>query len=205
MRHALGIPSEALGFGCYGGRESFDIAFVKDQVIPKVLAELPHVHFLFMNIEPFIEHERVIFLHATVEIERKSTFINTCDAMLHARRRGETFGLAVAEFSLRDKPVLTYGRSRERAHLVVLGDSAIVYRTPEDLYQEIANFDRGANSARDVYQRLYSPRPVMERFEAALVAPAQQGDGRDLKQRLGLRPWHAARLRLSELKARVAL
>ena len=134
LHHELGIPDDALVFGCYGGRDSFDSSFVKDIVIPGVLESSPSTCFLFMNIEKFIEHPRVIFKAATADLSEKTAFINTCDAMLHGRYRGETFGLAVGEFSARAKPVLTFGGSKERAHLNVLGATAQVYNNAEDLY-----------------------------------------------------------------------
>jgi hypothetical protein len=203
LRAELGLPAEALVLGCYGGRESFDIGFVRDTVIPRVLEELPQVHFLFMNIAPFADHPRMRFLPASVDLEEKTAFINSCDAMLHARHRGETFGMAVAEFSLRGKPVLTWAGSRERAHLEMLGPAAMAYRDARDLFARIAGFDRAAPSARDTYEREYSAAPVMARFDAQLIAPALAGAAPDAvpeaRRRLGLRPWHAARLPLSKL------
>lgn len=189
MRQALDIPDDALVLGCYGGRDSFDIGFVKDRVIPWVLETLPQVHFIFMNIEKFIDHPRVIFRPATADMGEKTAFINTCDAMLHARLRGETFGLAVGEFSLRAKPVFTFGRSRERAHLDVLGKTALMYRTAQDLYQMIANFDRSAPSAQQTYRRLFSAGPVMQKFHQHLVLPAQAGDPDGARKSLGWRQW----------------
>ena len=41
-----------------------------------------------------------------MDLNYKVKFINTCDAMIHARAMGETFGLAVAEFSKKNKPVI---------------------------------------------------------------------------------------------------
>ena len=37
--------------------------------------------------------------------------------MIHGRSDGETFGLAVAEFSVANKPVITYSESKDREHL----------------------------------------------------------------------------------------
>lgn len=147
MREELGIPEDALVFGCYGGRDSFDIGFVRDQFLPRLLAERPDIWLIFMNIAPFLAHDRVVHLSASVDLEVKAAFINTCDAMLHSRARGETFGMAVAEFSLRGKPVLTYGRSRERAHLAALGEHGIVYDGAEDLCAKLVGFDRSMRSA----------------------------------------------------------
>ncbi len=189
MRGDLALPQDAPVFGCYGGRTSFDITFVRETVIPRVLETCPDVHFAFMNIEKFIDHPRVVFRAASTDMDEKTAFINACDAMLHARRRGETFGLAVGEFSLRGKPVLTYGRSKERAHLDVLGETAQVYRTADQLYDLIAGFDRAAPSAKVAYQRLFSPVPVMERFNTHLIEPAQSGGLDGARNRLGIRKW----------------
>lgn len=189
MRRDLDIPDDAVVFGCYGGRDSFDIGFVKDQVIPKVLETLPKAHFVFMNIERFIDHPRVIFMPATADMVEKTAFINTCDAMLHARRRGETFGLAVGEFSLRAKPVLTFGGSRERAHLDVLGETALIYHTADDLYDLIAGFDTSAPSAQLMYQRLFSPQTVMQKFEENLIRPAEENGLDGARKSLGWRRW----------------
>ena len=55
----------------------------------------------------------LLSLHTHIHTySEKEAFYRTCDAMLHARRDGETFGLAVAEFSVRNKPVITKGASK---------------------------------------------------------------------------------------------
>jgi hypothetical protein len=189
LRGELNIPQESMVFGCYGGPDSFDIGFVKGSVIPKVLEMLPQTYFIFMNIKKFIDHPRVIFRAATADMGDKTTFINTCDAMLHARSRGETFGLAVGEFSLRAKPVLTFGGSKERAHLDVLGETAQVYRSSEGLYELIKNFDRSAPSAQQAYRQHFSPAPVMQRFDEKLIKSAQAGDLDGARKTIGLRRW----------------
>ena len=187
LRADLGIPAQARVFGCYGGKTSFDIDFARDVAIPQVLETQPDIYFLFMNITPFMDHPRVIFRPAEVDLEAKTAFINTCDAMLHARRRGETFGLAVGEFSLRNKPVLTYGRSKEQAHLRYLGDAALVYRAADDLVRLLSDFDKNTPSAQDTYRRLFSPAPVMQCFDTQLIQPAADGDFDGACKRFGLR------------------
>ena len=73
----------------------------------------------------------VIHLEATSDEEAKSRFIRTCDAMLHARYSGETFGLAVAEFSVHNRPVLTSSvhddEGAARMHINTLGARGIFY------------------------------------------------------------------------------
>ncbi|MEM6303256.1 MAG: hypothetical protein AAF744_00955 [Pseudomonadota bacterium] len=189
MRAELGIPTDALVFGCYGGAESFDIPFVKTQVIPQVLETRQDVWFIFMNITAFADHTRLRFLPGTADLEAKTAFINTCDAMLHARARGETFGLAVGEFSLRRKPVLTFGGSKETAHLGMLGAAAQVYHTPQALYDLIDGFDRAAPSSREAYLSQFAPAPVMQRFADHLITPARKGGLNGARDRLGWRRW----------------
>jgi len=109
LREELGIPSNAVVFGRYGGLDMFDIGFVHE-TINYIVNNRENIYFLFMNTKPFYRswlrrsHKHIIHLPSTVSLERKVQFINSCDAMLHARSGGETFGLAVAEFSIKKAP-----------------------------------------------------------------------------------------------------
>lgn len=174
LRAELGIPADATVFACYGGRECFDIGFAR-QVVQQVAEERGDVWFLFMNIDAFASHPRIRFLPGTADVERKVRFINTCDAMLHARMRGETFGLAIAEFSLRNKPVLTYALSGERNHIDVLGARGLYYAGPRGLRQRLLGFDREQAAARDwdCYSRDFSPQAVMPLFDRHFIQKAR--------------------------------
>lgn len=59
----------------------------------------------------------------------RCAFIRTCDAMLHARMSGETFGLAIAEFSAHNRPVLTssvhHDHHMARSHLDTMRLTAV--------------------------------------------------------------------------------
>lgn len=97
-RRTLNISSEALVLCRYGGRETFNIKYVH-QAVMQAVAQRDDLHFLFVNTDSFgPAHPRIRFLPALHSDEKKARFIRSCDAMLHARREGETFGLAVAEF-----------------------------------------------------------------------------------------------------------
>jgi hypothetical protein len=174
LRAELNIPEEATVFGCYGGATSFDIGFVKKEAIPRALQARPDLYFVFLNIDRFIDHPRVLFLPGSSSIEYKVRFINTTDAMLHARQVGESFGLACAEFSILNKPVLTYARSRDRNHLLVLGERALIYSAPRELLQLLLRFDRRAMAKMnwDAYSAHFNPERVMHLFERNLVRPA---------------------------------
>jgi hypothetical protein len=165
LRNELAIPKDALVVGCHGGAESFDIPIAR-RAVEQALARRRDLWFAFLGIRPFVDHERALFLPATADPVAKTEFINTCDAMLHARYRGETFGLAVAEFSIRGRPVLTWGDSTERAHIEMLGDAALVYRSERGLLRRLLDLDRAWIAARDWdrYSHDYSAEPVMRRF-----------------------------------------
>lgn len=87
LREELNIPARAMVYGCHGGRDSFDIMFVKD-VVAQADTLLPNRYFVFLNIAPFCDHPQVRFLPGTSLPGRKVAFINTCNAMLHARGMG---------------------------------------------------------------------------------------------------------------------
>lgn len=164
LRKELGIPADAFVFGRNGGLETFDIAFVKE-AIREVIDERPDIWFLFQCTEKFIDHDRVIFLPPSTDSDYKVKFINTCDAMLHARTVGESFGMACGEFSIKNKPIITWWGSPERSHIDILGDTGIYYNTKEDVIDILLGIsnsdvrDRDWNAYRD-----YEPEKVMNKF-----------------------------------------
>ena len=61
LRRSLGIPNEATVFGRYGGRDTFDIGYVKTQ-IKKIVNSTEDVYFLFANTNKFVDHPRVLYV-----------------------------------------------------------------------------------------------------------------------------------------------
>lgn len=167
FRNELGIPPDALVVGRHGSYDSFDIPFVLE-TLPRILDRHPTMHFVTMNTKPFATHPRIHYLPRTTDLGVKRTFINTCDVMLHARARGETFGLACGEFAVCGKPIVTYANSPERAHLDILGDKCTTYSNPQDL---IRIFDTGLWK-KDVSingYMAYQPRAVMSVFQSVFL------------------------------------
>ena len=190
LRVELGIPEGAVVLGGYGGSQSFDLDFVRDRVIPEALARRQDVYFVFMNFRPFIHHPRVFFLERSTDSVVKHSLIAACDAMLHARRQGESFGLACAEFSMQGKPVFTYGLSPDRHHLKVLGRSAVVYRDGAQLLQQLLGFQPGSLSLAEAEgYRKYTPEHVMELFDRHLIHPALHRGAMGLRISLATLPW----------------
>jgi len=175
LRNNLGIPEGATVFGCYGGIDSFNIAFVK-KTISEVLSLNLNLYFLFMNIDRFMDHSHVIFLPGNSDPLFKSSFINTCDAMIHGRGIGESFGLACGEFSIHNKPVITYALSPQRNHIDVLGAKAILYKGPRDLRKIFLDFDKSWHQKQDwdCYTEEFSPAPVMKKFASVFLEESAQ-------------------------------
>lgn len=170
LRAALKIPREAFVFGRYGGFETFDIDFVKQGIA--ALLEDPKLWCVFVNTERFIDHPRALFLPAITAAADKSRFIATCDAMIHARRRGESFGLAIAEFLFHGKPVLAWAGGKDGNHRRMLaGAPAALYRDGPDFLRKARALALGAGAGFD-WQSLvadFAPEAAMRRFQSAFI------------------------------------
>jgi hypothetical protein len=120
-----------------------------------------------LNINKFAKHPNIIFLKGTINDDYKISFINTCDAMLHGRSLGESFGIACAEFAIRNKPIFTYKFSRDRAHIDFLKKKIICYSSENNLFNLINTFRKdnykNFNSA-NLYKN-FSPIKVMNKFK----------------------------------------
>ena len=168
FREKHNIPENARVFGCYGGSTEFNIESTK-QAIRKAVEEHDDIYFIFMNIQEFADHPQIKFYPGNYDLKEKSAFVNACDAMIHARRGGETFGLAVSEFALSNKPVITYELSGERSHLDILGERAILYKGYEDLLDIFVNFPLYIKyTDYDLPYKQFSPELIMKKFEKLL-------------------------------------
>lgn len=168
-REYLNIPKDATVFGYYGGLDSFNIEFAK-KAVTDVAKLNKGIYFVFMNVDAFCDEPNVIFLQGTSDLGKKIGFINTCDACIHARNGGESFGLTIAEFSIKNKPVITTthctAELNDLAHIEMLGDKAVLYSDYTTLVQILTNFKDIHNSKEDwnAYN-LYSPEIVMQQFK----------------------------------------
>lgn len=163
LRKKLGIPQDAIVFGRHGGRDTFDISWVWE-AIHNVLNYRDDIYFLFANTDNGYRGNKknVIFVDELSSPEQKTLFINTCDYMLHARHRGETFGIAVGEFAIKGKPILTWDGSGERAHLSELAGGALPYANQQQLEGILQILKK------PVVQRAYTdftPHKVMQKFK----------------------------------------
>ena len=180
LRRIHNIPASATVFCRHGGRETFDVRFARAVVLAHARRQEKErdVFFLFMNTNTFCGDERcpsnLLNLPASLDVH---PFISACDAMIHARKLGETFGLSVAEFAVRGKPVITCSsctdRGRARFHLDELGDKALLYHDEASLLRVLEAFPltgQEASKDRRAYSA-YSPTSVMRVFKEVFLDP----------------------------------
>jgi len=187
LRLELEIPGDAVVFGSYGGSRSFDVDFVRLFAVPEVLAQRENTYFIFMNQPQFLDHSRAIFLPRSIDSMRKSRFVNTANAMLHARRQGESFGMACAEFSRASKQIFSYRDSPDRHHHLVLKDSIKLYRSADELIFQLVAFADGYLGRQvglDAYLARYTPEAVMEQFDRHLLHPCRLASAQSLQVNL---------------------
>ena len=168
LRKKLGIPEKSIVFGRHGGPDGFNIDYVK-KIICENFLNRDDIYFLFLNTNKFCESKNVIYLDKIINLEEKVKFINTCDAMLWARKGGETFGLSIGEFCTKNKPVLATKKVNQKCHISILDDKAIWYEK-STLKDIIENFDKEKVKEKDwnAY-RQYTPENVMKKFKEVFI------------------------------------
>lgn len=161
----LGIRPEQKVVGRLGGYYTFDIPYVK-MLIESIVNETEDIVFLFVGTEPFIKHPNVIFINEIHDKQKKANFIETCDVMLHARQRGESFGLSIAEFLALNKPVIAWNNGHDKNHMTMLKDSGTLYNNEIDLKDLLFNID-SLKKQEDWTKRVseFKPDMVMNKFK----------------------------------------
>lgn len=173
LRDALHIPKDSIVFGRYGGYDTFDIPMTQ-RAVERVSRENPSLYFLFMHTQPFCSpRHNIIHLPRNADMTMKTKFINTCDAMIYGRKDGETFGLSIGEFSIKNKPVFAiceYPGMECKMHKLILQDRAFWYTSEEELVTKLTSFtsevrDKCRKEDWNMYKQ-YSPENVMAIFSA---------------------------------------
>lgn len=175
-RTNFGIPESATVIGRYGGKETFNIDFVTESVL-ETLDKRSDIWFLFMNTEEKISHERCLYLDSVIDLEYKVQFINTCDAFLHARDYGETFGLSVLEFASKNKQIISYDNEElqnnhpigGRNHFLFLRDNCFKYQDKESLNNVLINITRNNPFNTRYLNQEFSPQSVIKKFDEVFI------------------------------------
>jgi len=174
LRKELGIPQDATVLCRHGGTNTFDLRDAHLAVIDTARQYGNKLHFVMLNTNTFDGGElpNIHYVSATTTIEGKERFFNTCDGMIHGRSSGETFGLSVAEFSVRNKPVITYP-GKDQVHVNILGDVGYVYHNAGEARQHIQGFvEHGIPRKQYNAYGSYSPDQIMKKFRDGFLAPS---------------------------------
>jgi hypothetical protein len=166
LREELGIPINAFVWGRHGGENQFNLPMTISTVYHAAV-ENPDTYFLFMNTDKFCQSlPNIIHLPPNYDLEYKVKFINTCNAMIHGRAMGESFGLAISEFLFMDKPVVAWTGGHDQNHRVMLEHTGLMYSNEDDLKQILSkkDFDYEPGYFKKIVEE-FSPANVMRRFE----------------------------------------
>jgi glycosyltransferase involved in cell wall biosynthesis len=177
FRAELGIPKDALVVGRYGAYDTFNIQFAVDTV-NKILNKRRDIWFIFLNTEKKIDHERCLYLPAITDPVEKVRYLNTCDAMLHARDYGETFGLSVLEFAAQGKQIISYDdeelQTRHplggRNHFLFLKDNCFKYQNADQLGYLLMHLTRKNPFDTAYLREEYSPKNIMSIFQKVFLS-----------------------------------
>jgi len=170
LRDKLGIPIEAIVFGRYGGMDTFNLQFAIDVMI-QVVTAYPNIYFLLGNTPCYYNHPQIKHIDKFVGTFEKNQFISTCNAHIEFGTLGHSFGLNVAEFSVNRKPIIAYtGQVWNTAHLDILGNSGIYFKTPQELYNILTTWtdDKYKDKAINAYSE-YTPQKIMAIFKSIFI------------------------------------
>lgn len=182
MRSQLNIPTDAVVFGRHGGHDTFNPDYVVDAVI-EVATQHPNVYFLFMPKPWSLENRslppNILFLPVTVDAKEKRKFVNTCNAMIHAKDIGESFGIACMEFSAANKPVLTHYSKfvTQNQHIVNLGSKAWIFNDKQSCIQQMNTLIRSKDEVNMQNWNVadaFTPTKCMKQFQDVFIAKIDQ-------------------------------
>lgn len=169
LREEFQIPKEHIVIGRTGGLDTFNVPFVNECII-EILNKRNDIWFLFLNTQQLIDHERCIYFEPVIDLNDKVKFINTCDAMLHARMDGETFGLSVLEFASKNKQIISYDNSYGgRNHFIYLKDNVFKYSTKNDLFEIFKSITSKNPFNTEYLNEQFSPKNVMDKFKLVFL------------------------------------
>lgn len=175
LREQLNIPKTATVFSRYGGMDTFNLPFVY-KTIQRIVRDFDDRYFLFINTPVFYLHPQIIYLDKISTEHEKNLFIQTSDAHLEASNFGHSFGLAIAEYSVHNKPIICYnGWVWNNQHLKILQDKCIKFHDEETFYKVLKDFDKSYYEKQDNNcYRDYLPEKVMEIFDQVFLQSITQ-------------------------------
>lgn len=167
FREKLGIDKDKIVIGRIGGLHQLDIPFVLE-TIASFAYKNPNYIFVFVNTFKFVNLPNIIFIDPIIDEQEKTDFILSCDAMIHGRSDGESFGLAICEGLFHNKPVFCFNGGRDKHHITLLKDSGLLYNNSVELYNMLLNVKTYHDSYSKIIQK-FNPQTVMEKFKKVFL------------------------------------
>jgi glycosyltransferase involved in cell wall biosynthesis len=168
FREKLHISDNKIVIGRIGGLHQFDIRWVC-QTIASFAYQNPNYVFVFVNTFKFVDAPNILFVDAIIDEQEKTDFILSCDAMIHARSDGESFGLAICEGLFHNKPVFCFNGGRDKHHVQLLENSGLLYNNPDQLRYMLTNVKSFYNEYSNIVKQ-FSPEKVMEKFNKIFLS-----------------------------------
>jgi glycosyltransferase involved in cell wall biosynthesis len=169
-REKLGISKDKIVVGRIGGLHQFDIRWVL-QTVANFAYNNPNYEFVFVNTAQFLNPSlpNIRFIDPIIDEQEKTDFILSCDAMIHARTDGESFGLAICEGLFHNKPVFAYNGGRDKHHIQLLEGTGLLYNSPEDLWIKLLNIKNNYPYEYSKLVEKFNPETVMGKFEQVFL------------------------------------
>lgn len=167
IRRNLGISNDQFVFGRIGGYHTFDLSFVKE-AIKRIVNSRNDIVFVFASTEKFYEHPNIRYLPPFFDQATKTDYIDICDAMIHAREMGESFGLAMMEFLFHNKPVLAWEEGVDKNHVRTLQPFDLLYDEDDVEQRMISLLDKPKMNYAQVTVD-YTPEKVMKKFNEVFI------------------------------------
>lgn len=169
MRDTLGIPRDAFVIGRHGGLMTFDIRWV-NAALPRLCDKHPNLWFLLANTDAVKHHPRIVYSNPFFGDIEKTVFISACDAAIHGRVLGESFGASICENLFHNVPVIAWEEGFDRNHIELLGDLGLLYNESnleEKVGKLMTHLHPWGMLARKVEP--YSPKKVMAKFKEVFL------------------------------------
>ena len=167
-RRVIGVPNDAFLIIRYGGFSEFNVPWVKKTLVEELHANKSW-YFVGVNTEKFIDHPRAIFLPAITEKQQKSDFLSSANVFLHARTRGESFGMSIVESMQAGIPTLSYQGGVDRNHFELLKETDYLYATPIELREKLLKIESISFKEIKVKElidigEIYRPKSLIEKY-----------------------------------------
>jgi len=171
LREQLNIPQNAKVFGRHGALDTFDIQFVQETIV-EIAQENPNIYFIFLNTNIFSNNiKNIIYLPCQIDPIEKRKFINTCDAMIHARTHGEVCSISIGEFAICNKPIISYviKDNADYGHYNILKDKIIQYKDKYTLKDILINYNLSSIDMSNNDYLEYTPEKIMKIFSKLIT------------------------------------